>query len=116
MSNASPAGYGGYWLPPEDDPRVDPHPIGELATYRGYLRNYRLTLELKCQDLTPELLATRSVPPSNLSLIGLVRHMAYVEHTWFQRALQGRLDEPRPFTDPDDSDIEFTGAVGTATV
>lgn len=109
----SPIGYDGDWLPSDQDPRFDGKPVGELATYREYLRNYRLTLELKCDDLTPEQLAARSVPPSTLSLLGLVRHMAYVEHTWFQRALQGRVDQPRPFTDPDDRDIEFNGAVGT---
>ena len=113
MSGDSPTGYDGNWLPGDQDPRFDGKPVGELATYRDYLRNYRLTLELKCDDLTPEQLATRSVPPSSLSLLGLVRHMAQVEHTWFQRALQGNLEEPRPFSDPDDPDIEFTGAAGT---
>ena len=113
MSGPSPVGYSGNWLPREQDPRFDGKPVGELATYRDYLRNYRLTLELKCQDLTAEQLATRSVPPSNLSLLGLVRHMAYVEHGWFQRALQGNLDEPRPYADPNDPDAEFTRAVGT---
>jgi hypothetical protein len=39
--------------------------------------------------------------------------MARVEHSWFQRALQGNLDEPRPYSDPQDRDVEFTGAVGT---
>jgi uncharacterized damage-inducible protein DinB len=113
MSVESAAGYGGNWLPPGEDPRFDGKPEGELATYRDYLRNYRLTLELKCQDLSPAQLATCSVPPSNLSLLGLVRHMAYVEHSWFQRALQANLDEPRPFTGSQDHDLEFSGAVGT---
>jgi len=105
--------FNGMFLPPEDDPRRPTGGASELANYRDYLGHYRLTLELKCQGLTPEQLAARSVPPSTLSLLGLVRHLAYVEHTWFQRALQGRLDEPRPFTDPSDPDIEFTAAVGT---
>ena len=113
MSGSSPVGYGGNWLPDDQDPRFDGKPVGEVATYRDYLRNYRLTLELKCDGLTPEQLATRAVPPSTLSLLGLVRHMAYVEHTWFQRALQGNLAEPRPFTDPADPDHEFTAAVGS---
>ena len=55
--------------------------------------------------LSPEQLATRSVPPSNLSLLGLVRHLAFVEHSWFQRALQANLDEPRPFTGSQDHDL-----------
>ncbi len=105
--------YDGMFLPPQEDPRTSDAPVGEVATYAEYLRNYRLTLELKCRDLTPEQLAARSVPPSTMSLLGLVRHMAYVEHNWFQRVLQGNLAEPRPFTDPADPDVEFTGAVGT---
>lgn len=60
---------------------------GELANYRDYLTHYRSTLERKCADLSPEQLATRSVPPSSMSLLGLVRHLARVEHFWFQRAL-----------------------------
>ncbi|KAA1418733.1 DinB family protein [Nocardioides humilatus] len=60
---------------------------GELANYRDYLDHYREALERKCADLSPEQLATRSVPPSSMSLLGLVRHLARVEHFWFQRAL-----------------------------
>jgi len=87
---------------------------GELANYRDYLTHYRSTLARKCDGLSPEQLATRSVPPSTLSLLGLVRHMAYVEQAWFQRALQGNTGEPRPFTHPDDHDHDFNAAVGTA--
>ena len=86
---------------------------GELANYRDYLDRYRSTLEQTCSGLDPEQLATRSVPPSTLSLLGLVRHLAYVEQAWFQRALQADLAEPRPFTDPADHDVDFNGAVGT---
>lgn len=114
MSCPSPTGYSGGWLPADADPRRAGTPVGEAATYAAYLRHYRLTLELKCEGLSPEQLAARSVPPSDLSLLGLVRHMAYVEQAWFGRALRGDLAEPRPFTDPDDPDAEFTGAVGTA--
>ncbi|WP_408898774.1 DinB family protein [Nocardioides sp. R1-1] len=60
---------------------------GELANYRDYLDQYRATLERKCAGLAPEQLATRSVPPSAMSLLGMVRHLARVEHFWFQRAL-----------------------------
>ncbi|SDK78608.1 Protein of unknown function [Nocardioides sp. YR527] len=107
-------GFGGIWLPEGEDPRhQDEQAVGELATYRDYLRHYRLTLELKGQDLTPEQLARRSVPPSTMSLLGLVRHMAKVEHGWFQRAFQGRLDEPRPYWSADASDVDFDGVEPT---
>ena len=56
----------------------------------GWLDFHRKTLERKCEGLTPDQLRTRAVPPSNLSLLGLMRHMAEVEQHWFKRVL---LDE-----------------------
>lgn len=105
--------FNGMFVPPDEDPREESSPVGELATYRDYLKNFRLTLGLKCRDLTPEQLATRSAAPSTLSLLGLVRHMAHVEHTWFQRVFQGRTDDPRPYFDPDERDVEFDAITGT---
>ncbi|MGZ6733714.1 MAG: DinB family protein [Nocardioides sp.] len=86
---------------------------GELANYRDYLNHFRTTLERQCSGLSPAQLASRSVAPSTLSLLGLVRHLAYVEQTWFRRALQGLTDEPRLFTDPSDPDFEFNAITGT---
>ena len=100
------------WVAPELDPRTEGNPQGELATYREYLTNYRLTLGMKCDDLDAEQLATRSVPPSSMSLLGLVRHMAQVEHGWFERCLRGNHDASRPFARADDRDWDFNGAVG----
>jgi uncharacterized damage-inducible protein DinB len=99
------------WVGAAEDPRGQGSPVGERATIRAYLSDYRLTLELKCQDLTPAQLATRSVPPSTMSLLGLVRHLARVEHNWFHRVLGGHLDEPRIYWSPQDGDLDFTGAV-----
>ena len=48
----------------------------ERETLLDYLRAYRLALELKCADLDAEQLALRSVPPSTMSLVGLIRHVA----------------------------------------
>lgn len=91
-------GYDGMWLPQDQDPRMqDTQTRGELACLNGYLEHYRATLELKCQDLTPAQLGTKSVPPSNLSLLGLVRHMAHVEHTWFRRRIDNQPELPRHF-------------------
>jgi uncharacterized damage-inducible protein DinB len=116
MSDQHAVGYDGMWAPPAEDPRVQGNPVGELATIREYLTNYRKTLEMKCEGLSPEQLATRSVPPSTMSLLGLVRHMARVEHNWFQRTLQGKPDEPRPFWSADNHDLDFDGAVADPAV
>lgn len=99
------------WTAPEDDPRTYGQPVGEKATYREYLGNYRLTIEMKCDGLDADQLARRSVPPSTLSLLGLVRHLAQVENHWFQRVLQGRTDAPRLYKREDDLDWDFRGAV-----
>src|SRR6476620_3316785 len=98
------------WVAPELDPRTEGNPQGELATYREYLTNYRLTLGMKCDDLDAAPRATRSVPPRTRRLLGLVRHMAQVEHAWFQPCLQGRTDEPSRYRKDDDRDWEFNGA------
>ena len=95
---------------PEDDPRSDTGFDDERATLVGFLRDQRLTLELKCSGLDPADLARRSVPPSNLSLLGLLRHMAAVEQTWFRIRMAGH-DEPRLFRSEDDRDLDFNGAV-----
>jgi uncharacterized damage-inducible protein DinB len=104
------------WLKPEDDPRVGGNPVGELATIRDYLSSYRLTLGMKCDDLSPEQLAMRSVPPSTLTLLGLIRHMARVEHNWFQRSLQGHREIDRLFWSEEDPDLDFNGAIGDPAV
>ena len=72
------------WADPADDPRNSEgtSPDGELATLEDYLANYRLTLRMKCEGLDAEQLARRSVPPSTMSLLGLVRHLARVERDW----------------------------------
>lgn len=92
-----------------DDPRTEGGPSDERSLLRRYLANYRLTLELKCSGLDAEQLARRSVPPSNLSLLGLVRHLATVEQYWFRIALDGQQVERLYRGEGND---EFDDAVG----
>jgi hypothetical protein len=102
-------GWSDMFVHPDDDPRTDGGFEGERATLVGFLRDQRLTLELKCAGLDPADLARRSVPPSDLSLLGLVRHMAEVERVWFRVRMAG-LDAPPLFRAADDGDADFTGA------
>lgn len=112
---ASPA-HPYMWVDPDNDPRdTGIEVIGERATLLEYLRAYRLTLRLKCADLDPEQLALRSVPPSTMSLLGLVRHMSEVERSWFRRVMAGE-DAPRRFSSDDDHEGEWNGAVGDPAV
>ncbi|MCX4690850.1 DinB family protein [Streptomyces sp. NBC_01408] len=70
--------------------RISPPMTGdERETLRAYLDFHRATLAMKCEGLTDEQLRRASMPPSTLSLLGLVRHMAEVERHWFRRVLSG---------------------------
>ena len=72
------------WTAP-DETRTDPPTVAaERAALEGWLEFHRSTLLGKCQGLTGEQLARRAVPPSSLSLLGLVRHMTDVERAWFR--------------------------------
>ena len=103
--------YPDMWVDPEDDPRTQGALLAdERTTLLDYLATYRLTLELKCSGLTAAQLAMRSVPPSTMSLLGLVRHLAQVEQSWFRRRMAGQ-DVPYLYRTADDRDADFTGAV-----
>ena len=102
---------------PEGEDRRDYHSTrGERDTVLTYLRNYRVVFEMKLEGLDAEQLARRSVPPSTLSLVGLVRHLAKVEHSWNRRYLQGEPDLPRLYWSADEPDLDFDGAVGDPAV
>ncbi|MFJ2028977.1 DinB family protein [Streptosporangium sp. NPDC087985] len=70
------------------DNRVSPPFVGdERAMLNNWLDWHRETLAVKCAGLSEEQLRERAVPPSTLSLLGLVRHMAHVERAWFRHVL-----------------------------
>lgn len=101
------------WVEAEEDPRGQEFTHGERETLLDYLGNYRKTLVMKCEGLTPEQLATASVPPSNLTLLGLVRHMAAVEQSWFRRVMGRDLALPRLYGKGEDRDADFTAVEPT---
>jgi len=73
------------------DPLPDPSANGdERTTLTGFLEDQRRVLAWKCQGLDEAELKKASVPPSNLTLLGLVRHMAEVERAWFRRRLSAQ--------------------------
>jgi uncharacterized damage-inducible protein DinB len=104
------------FLDPAADPREGGSRLGdEKANLVEYLRYQRLTLELKCAGLDEEQLARRSVEPSTMSLLGLVRHLAEVERTWFKRRMSG-LDIPKLYQSEAVPDGDFDGAVADPVV
>ncbi|MEU8078993.1 DinB family protein [Catellatospora citrea] len=62
---------------------------GEREMLRQFLDYHRSTLAWKCDGLTDEQLRERSMAPSTLTLLGLVRHMCEVERTWFRKVIAG---------------------------
>ena len=68
--------------------RIGPPTIaGEREMLRAFLDYHRATLAMKCDGLSDEDLRRQSMPPSALSLLGLVRHLAEVERAWFRRVI-----------------------------
>ncbi|MGW0867881.1 DinB family protein [Streptomyces koelreuteriae] len=78
----------------------------ERAMLEGWLDYHRNTLAWKCEGLSDEQLRTASVEPSELSLMGLVRHMAEVERGWFRKVLTNE-DAPPIYYSDEDQDGEF---------
>ena len=88
-------------------PRVPEPPDGdERSVLLGWLAFHRNALGAKCAGLDAEQLATRSAPPSPLSLLGLVRHLTEVERSWFRRTF-AREDAPPLYYSDDDRDGDF---------
>ncbi len=94
--------------PSDDDPRETGPALGdERTTLAESLRCQRLTLAMKCSGLDAEAMARRSVEPSTMSLLGLVRHLAEMERATFRVMMSGQ-DVPRLFGS---GDGDFDGAV-----
>lgn len=95
------------------DPRVSPpHLGGERETLRAFLDYHRTTLAMKCEGLDDEQLRERSMPPSTLSLLGLVRHMAEVERAWFRRVFEDG-DAPMVWSDKVDFQAAYDASRST---
>jgi uncharacterized damage-inducible protein DinB len=78
----------------------------ERTVLTAFLDYQRATLLWKCEQLDGEALARQGVPPSPLSLLGIVRHMAVVEWSWFERVFSGS-DVPCPISLDEDRDADF---------
>ncbi|MEU6863721.1 DinB family protein [Streptomyces sp. NPDC046876] len=79
----------------------------ERSILTDVLEAQRATLEVKCSGLGAEL-SLRSVEPSTLSLLGLVRHLADMERRWFRKVLAGQ-EAPALFSSEADPDGDFDG-------
>ncbi len=95
-----------------DDTRPPLPQVGDERTMlTAYLDWHRQTFALKCAGLTSEELSRASMPPSTMSLHGLLRHLSGVERWWFQINFAG---DPGPmlYYSDDDPDQDFTDLGG----
>ncbi|MGW3831735.1 DinB family protein [Streptomyces microflavus] len=96
-----------------DDHRVGPPSFGsERETLRAFLDYHRATLAMKCEGLTDEQLHEKSMEPSALSLLALVRHMAEVERAWFRRTFEDG-DAPMVWSEKVDFQAAYDASAST---
>jgi hypothetical protein len=81
--------------------------VDERVLLAGFLDFHRDTLDWKCSRLADEQLRSRAVPTSNLTLLGMLRHLAYVERFWFREVWAGERFESEMFARTDDRDEEW---------
>lgn len=95
------------------DNRIGPPRFGsEREMLRAFLDYHRATLAMKCHGLTDEELRQQSMPPSTLSLLGVVRHMAEVERAWFRRVFDDN-DAPMVWSDTIDFQAAYDAGEST---
>ena len=99
------------WTAPAVDRTESPNVAPERTAAEALLDYLRETLLWKCAGLSAEQLKQRSVPPSSMSLLGLVRHMAEVERVWFRTRVAGEDVGPIFCSDTDpDGDFDDVDA------
>jgi Protein of unknown function (DUF664) len=94
------------WPYPDFDPAAT---ADERAVLTHFLSSQRTYLENKCAGLDVEQMARRSAEPSEMSLLGLIRHMAEVERNWFRNVMDGG-QVSRYYGTDDDPDGDFHAA------
>jgi hypothetical protein len=100
-----PSNYSPIWS--AEGTRSAPPAVGdEREVLTSFLDWHRTTFELKCSGIPAERLSERAVPPSTLSLHGLLRHLSGVERWWFRLQFAGE-DVPMLYYSDEDPDQDF---------
>jgi len=100
------------WTAPSPNRETEPHTGPERQLLQGWLDRHRQTLLTKCAGLTAEQLKTASAEPSNLTLLGLVRHMTEVERVWFRVRAAGQSLPNDLYIADDNIDGDFDDVAG----
>ncbi|WP_405018590.1 DinB family protein [Kitasatospora sp. NBC_00070] len=97
-----------HFAPPMAEDYREPLPLTgtERELLTAYLDWHRETLALKCAGLSDAELSSHPVPPSALSLHGLLRHLAGVERWWFRLQFAGE-ELPMLYYSDEDPDQDF---------
>ena len=95
-----------HWTAPNVERHRAPLTADERQMLEAWLDFHRETLLWKCSGLTADQLRRRAIEPSNLSLLGLVRHMTDVERSWFRRRVAGE-ELPSLYRTETDADAAF---------
>lgn len=100
------------WTSPSVERAEPAFTLPEPAALRAFVTYHRQTLLWKVSGLTGEQLATRSLPSTAMTLLGLVRHLANVEHGWWRVRVAGeQAPPPHPWDhDEDWNDLDPTQA------
>ena len=109
MTTIPPQNYSKRW-DGDDRPEL-PSTGSETEVLTAYLEWHRATFALKCSGLSAGQLSTRSIPPSSMSLHGLIRHLTLGERWWFRLQLAGE-DVPMLYYTDDDPDQDFDDLSG----
>jgi uncharacterized damage-inducible protein DinB len=95
----------------EEIPRIErPKPLlsgPEREQLESWLAFYRATLLKKCSGLSLEGLSRRPVESSPMSLLGMIRHMTFVEQVWFDVRFAGN-EVVEYYRRPDDREVEWS--------
>lgn len=91
-------------------PEIDVSTAAERPMLEGFLAYFRAPLARKAEGVTDEESRRTPCPPSDLPLLGLVRHMAEVERIWAKWLFRGDENVPLFYGDAHpggDGDREF---------
>jgi Protein of unknown function (DUF664) len=104
-----------YAQPLDADPRSSPPLVGgEREILTAFLDWHRQTFALKCAGVSAGRLSEKGIPPSGLSLHGLLRHLTGVERWWFRVQFAGE-ELPLLYYSDDDPDQDFDALDGDVT-
>jgi hypothetical protein len=95
------------WTAPAVERADPPYVAGERASLQAFLGYHRQTLLWKCSNLTGDQLVERPIAGSSLSLLGLVRHLAYVQRVWLRIRVAGDSDLGNLYCTPELPDADF---------